>query len=267
LSLFHKKQDNKDEEIMSMIDEYKEQGALDEEEAEMINNVIEWADSNAGDIMTNRALVDGVSVQESLKECLMHMLHGNNTRYPLYEDNLDNILGILYLKDVMLAYMEDSQRSLREVAREALYVPETLPLDSLFQRMRTKKLQMAIVVDEYGQNAGIVTMEDILEELVGDIQDEYDPEEAEAKKSGEDLIVDGSMTLEELKELVPIKYEEEDWENFDTVNGLLLKLLGHIPEDGETGELNYNGYSFVLLSCREYRIQSVRVISPKTEEN
>lgn len=259
MGIFKKGNDNKDEEIMSMIDEYKEQGALEEDEAEMIGNVIEWSDSLAKDIMTNRALVDGVEVSEGLKEGMLHMLHGNNSRYPLYEENFDNILGILYLKDVMLAFLENDGKSLSDIARKPFFVPETLKLDALFSKMRSSKVQMAVVVDEYGQNAGIVTMEDILEEIVGEIQDEYDDEDVDARKAGEDLIVEGTVTLEELEALLPITILPEDLENFDTLNGLLLRELGHIPEDGENGEIRYAGYLFYLTECKDCRIETVRI--------
>ena len=264
--LFKKAEENKDEEILSMIDGYKEQGALEEDEAEMIGNVIEWSDSPVRDIMTNRALVDGIRVNEELKSALLHMLSGNFSRYPLYEDNFDNILGILYVKDVMLAYMTESTKSLKEVCREPLYVPEGLKLDALFGKMRGAKVQMAVVVDEYGQNAGIVTMEDILEEIVGEIQDEYDREDVDARKAGEDLIVSGNIPLTELKNLLPIVLKEEDLENFDTLNGLLLRELGHIPEDGETGELLLYGYRFMLTRCRNLKIETVRIRKEETKE-
>ena len=148
---------------------------------------------------------------------------------------------------------------LTKVAREPFNVPETMPIDALFGEMQSKKIHMAIVIDEYGQTAGIVAMEDILEEIVGDILDEYDEEDEEATRSGDELIVSGSIPVEELKELIDIEFSEEDEENFETLNGILVSRLGHIPEDGESGEIRYGDWIFRILDCENRRISSVAV--------
>ncbi len=258
--------ENRDEEILSIVNDYKEQGALLEEEAEMISNIMEFSDTLTGDICTNRSKMDAISTEETLGNALLHMLHGSYSRYPLYRETLDDIVGMLYLKDIMMEYMEGNRnRPLEEIAREPLRVPETLPLDTLFNEMQTRKMQLAVVIDEYGQTAGIVSMEDILEEIVGDIQDEYDKEEEEARQRGKDLLVSGLILLEELAELIPIVYLEEDEENFDTLNGLLVSRLGHIPEDGEQAEIWYQGYCFRILNCENRVIDRVSV--EKLSEN
>ncbi len=255
-----REEENKDEEILSMVKDYQEQGALLEEEAEMISNIMEFSDTQTGDIMTNRTRIDAISCEETLENALVHMLHGNFSRYPLYRETLDDIVGMLYLKDVMVEYMEgDRGCPLERIAREPMCVPETLPIDALFADMQAKKMQLAVVIDEYGQTAGIVSMEDVLEEIVGDIMDEYDQEEKEAENTGKELIVSGRIPLEELHELVPITYEEEDEENFDTLNGILIAKLGHIPEDGEQAVIEYRGYRFVILNCENRMIDRVRV--------
>ena len=226
----------------------------------MISNIMEFSDTQTGDIMTNRTRIDAISCEETLENALLHMLHGNFSRYPLYRETLDDIVGMLYLKDIMVEYMEgDRACPLEKIAREPMRVPETLPIDALFADMQAKKMQLAVVIDEYGQTAGIVSMEDVLEEIVGDIMDEYDQEEKEAENTGKELIVSGRIPLEELHELIPVTYEEEDEENFDTLNGLLITKLGHIPEDGEQAVIEYHGYRFVILNCENRMIDRVRI--------
>ena len=253
-------EDDCDEEILSLVNDYKDQGAIEEDEAEMISNIMEFSETQAKDIMTNRTKIEAFSTEDTLENVLHAMLHENYSRYPLYEDNLDNIVGILYLKDVMIEYLEgDKNCPLTKIAREPFNVPETMPIDALFGEMQSKKIHMAIVIDEYGQTAGIVAMEDILEEIVGDILDEYDEEDEEAKRFGDDLIVQGSIPIEELKELIDIEFSEEDEENFETLNGILVSRLGHIPEDGEQGEIRYGDWIFRILRCEGRRIAEVSV--------
>lgn len=255
-----REEEKKDEEILSIVKDYQEQGALLEEEAEMISNIMEFSDTQTGDIMTNRTRIDAISCEETLENALLHMLHGNFSRYPLYRETLDDIVGMLYLKDVMVEYMEGERDCpLERIAREPMRVPETLPIDTLFADMQAKKMQLAVVIDEYGQTAGIVSMEDVLEEIVGDIMDEYDQEEKEAENTGKELIVSGRIPLDELHELISVSYEEEDEENFDTLNGLLIAKLGHIPEDGEQAVIEYQGYRFVILNCENRMIDRVRI--------
>ena len=261
-------EDDCDEEILSLVNDYKDQGAIEEDEAEMISNIMEFSETQAKDIMTNRVKIEAFSTDDTLEHVLHTMLHANYSRYPLYKDNLDNIVGILYLKDVMIEYLEGDPKSpLTKVAREPFNVPETMPIDALFGEMQSKKIHMAIVIDEYGQTAGIVAMEDILEEIVGDILDEYDEDNDEARQAGDELIVSGSIPIEELKELVDITFREEDEENFETLNGILVSCLGHIPADDEKGEIRYGDWIFRILSCENRCISSVAVRKAKTEDN
>ncbi len=267
--LIHKQKTDEetDEEILSIVNDYKDQGALEEGEVEMISNIMEFADTQAKDIMTHRSKMDAISKDTSMEKALHHMLHCNYTRYPLYDTTNDNIIGILYLKDVMLAYMEgDRNTPLSEIARAPFCVPETLPLDTLFDEMQRKKIHMAVVIDEYGQTSGIVCMEDILEEIVGDIQDEYDKEEVVAKKKGDALFVKGSMPLEELMEKLPeLEVAEHDRDNFETLNGLLTSLLDHIPADNEKAVIPYGGYVFDILSCKHKMVYQVKITPLKKE--
>ena len=253
-------EDDCDEEILTLVNDYKDQGAIEEDEAEMISNIMEFSETQAKDIMTNRVKIEAFSTEDTLEHVLHCMLHSNYSRYPLYKENLDDIVGILYLKDVIIEYLEGDPKSpLTKVAREPFNVPETMPIDALFGEMQSKKIHMAIVIDEYGQTAGIVAMEDILEEIVGDILDEYDVEDDEARQSGDELIVSGSIPIEELKELIDIEIREEDEENFETLNGILVSCLGHIPGDDEQGEIRYGDWIFRILSCENRCIASVAV--------
>lgn len=263
-----KNEEDYDEELLSLVNDYKDQGAIEEDEAEMISNIMEFSETQAKDIMTNRTKIEAFSVEDTLEEVIHSMLHSNYSRYPLYEENLDNIVGILYLKDVILEYLEgDKNAPLMKVAREPFNVPETMPIDALFGEMQSKKIHMAIVIDEYGQTAGIVAMEDILEEIVGDILDEYDEEDEGATQSGDELIVNGSIPVEELKELIDIDFSEEDEENYETLNGILVSRLGHIPEDGESGEIRYGDWIFRIIHCENRRIESVAVKKAETSED
>lgn len=262
-----KNEENTDEEILSIVNDYKNQGALEEGEVEMISHIMEFSDTQARDIMTHRSRMDAISKDTTMEKALHHMLHRNYTRYPLFDTTNDNIIGILYLKDVMLAYVEgDQNMPLSEIARAPFCVPETLPLDVLFDQMQRKKIHMAVVIDEYGQTSGIVCMEDILEEIVGDIQDEYDKEEVKAKKKGDALFVKGSMPLEELKERIPsLEIAENDSNNFETLNGLLTSLLDHIPADNEKAVIPYGGFVFDILSCKHKMVNQVKITPLRKE--
>lgn len=248
-----------EEEIISIVNEGHEQGVIDAGKAEMISNIIELDDKKAQDIMTHKKRIVAINAEISLKEALRLMLSENYSRYPLYVDNLDNIVGILHLKDVISAYIsgDENNKTLQEIAREPYFVPETQSVNLLFREMQAKKIHMAIVVDEYGQTAGLVAMEDFLEEIVGNIQDEYDMEEKMIISVEDDsCVVKGSISLEDLKEELDIVIENED---FDTLNGFLISILDRIPADGEKATLQYGGYQFDILETMNKMIGQVRI--------
>jgi len=163
-----------EEEIKSMVTEGHEQGVILEDEAEMINNIFEFGDKEARDVMTPRQKIVGMDLSLSLEEAMGIMLENGFSRYPLYQDDLDTIIGVLHLKDAMKYYIRDKEVPLKEIGREAFFVHPTQNIRKLLKDMQVKKVHMAVVVDEYGQTEGIVAMEDILEEIVGNILDEYD---------------------------------------------------------------------------------------------
>ena len=258
-----------EEEIISIVNEGQEQGVLDSEEAEMISNIIEFDEKEVRDIMTHRKKIVAIDVSYSIEEALRFMLNESYSRFPLYQENIDDIIGIVHLKDVIRFHLnpELAQLSLREVASEPYFVPDTQNIDSLLHDMQAKKIHMAVVIDEYGQTAGIVAMEDILEEIVGDIQDEYDTEEENITEQDEDeYLVTGETDLEELSEHLGIEFDEEDLENFDTLNGLLISKLDRIPMDGETAVIEVCGYQFEIIEALNKMIRLVRITKPEAEE-
>ncbi len=251
-----------EEEIISMVNEGHEQGLIQASEAEMISNIFEFGDKEVQDIMTNRKHMVAIDADMVLQEAITFMLEGKNSRYPVYEENIDHIIGILHLKDAMRFHTDDDKlvtplKELEGLMREPCFVPQTKNIDELFQEMQAEKLQMAIVVDEYGQTAGLVAMEDILEEIVGNILDEYDEDNEYIEEKGDDsYCVEGKTPLEELEERLGISFEEE---SFETLNGFLISRMDKIPEPDEEFDVDYRGYNFKILSVENKMIQSVLV--------
>ena len=258
-----------EEEIISMVNEGHELGVLEAGEVEMITNIFEFGDKEASDIMTHRNNITAIDSQTPFKEALNFMLRESNSRYPVFEENLDHIVGVLYLKDAMRFHTSDeslnqSVGSVEGLIREAVFVPETKNIDDLFRSMQSEKNQMVIVMDEYGQTAGLVTMEDILEEIVGNIMDEYDPEENHIEEKGEnEYIIEGMTKLEDLKERFDMDFGETE---FETLNGFMISKLDRIPEEGEDTELQIDGYRFKILKDENNVIQSVLVTKVPDEE-
>lgn len=247
-----------EEEIKSMVTEGHEQGVILEDEAEMINNIFEFGEKEAKDVMSPRQKIEGIDAMLSLEEAMNLMLEHGFSRYPLYEEDLDNIIGVLHLKDAMRYYMRDKDAVLKEIAREPFFVHPTQNIQKLLKDMQTKKIHMAIVVDEYGQTEGIVAMEDILEEIVGNILDEYDEEEHDIIRLGQDncYLMRGLARLDEIAELLEIEFPDED---IDTLNGFLLYELGRLPLDEEEINIVYQGYSFHPIDIHDKMIAQVKV--------
>ena len=260
-----------EEEIMSMVNEGHEQGVLLASEAEMITNIFEFGDKEAKDIMTHRNSIVAIDGDMPLKEAIHFMLSQSNSRYPVYEENIDHIIGVLHLKDAMRIHNKDVRinlpvRKISGLLREAKVIPETRNIDSIFKMMQSTKTQMVIVIDEYGQTAGLVAMEDILEEIVGNIWDEYDEDEKHIEIKGEDeYVIEGKTPLKELEDKFHISFEEEE---FETLNGFLISKMDKIPEEDEQFSVEVGGYEFKLLSVENKMIQSVLVTKlPEEHEN
>lgn len=263
-----------EEDIMLMVNEGHEQGVLEAGEAEMITNIFELNDKAAGDIMTHRTNITALDASMILDEAVTYILtEANNSRFPVFEKDIDDIVGILHMRDALnFAEKEENRRKtlkeLEGLLREAHFIPETRHVDTLFKEMQSRKIHMEIVVDEYGQTAGIVTMEDILEEIVGNILDEYDEdEEYISRRDDGSFIFDGLAPLDEVGEALNVEFAEEDYANYDTLNGFLISRLDRIPGEGEQPEVEYQNYLFKVLSVENKMIHAVTAapVSEKEE--
>ena len=251
-----------EEEIISIVNEGQEQGVLDDDEAEMISNIITFDEKQAKDIMTHRTKVVAVDASMTVDEALQFMSGEAFSRYPLYEGDIDNIVGFIHLKDVAKALTEDNKQNitLRSISRKPFFVPDTISIDELFSQMQNKKCHMAVIIDEYGQTAGIVAMEDILEEIVGNIEDEFDTgEKMEIRTKDGSYILRGEAGLEEVSEVTGIEIREEDMENYDTVNGLIISLLDRIPNDGDRDIVTYENYRIEILEVKNKMVRKCRI--------
>lgn len=252
---------DKEEEILSMVNEGHEMGVIESSEVLMISNIFEFGDKVAKDIMVNRSNMLALDCMAPLQEAIDFMLQSQYSRYPVYDESVDSIIGILYLKDALRLHSKDNLmnkpiKSIRKLIRKPVYIPETKKIDDIFKIMKSEKVQLAIVINEYGQTAGLISMEDILEEIVGNIMDEYDVDEHHIRKHGVDeYVTDGLTKLEELEELLGITFCTE----FETINGFLISKMEHIPKDNEKFECDYEGYHFTVLKAKNKMIKSVLV--------
>ena len=263
-------EDLTEQEIMSMVNEGHENGVLQESEAEMINNIFTLDQKEAKDIMTHRKQITALDGSCSLEDVLKDIRDMGYSRYPVYLEDVDNIIGIIHIKDI-LNQMQDHvnmQQKLTEIndlIRPASFIPETRNIDVLFKSMQSQKIHMVIVVDEYGQTSGLVTMEDILEEIVGNIFDEHDAEEEQIVEEADgSYIIDGMTDFDEVCELLEIQSEEP--EDFDTLSGFLISIINKIPSDGETYQIEAYGYRFDVLLVEHKVIRTVRVKKETKQE-
>lgn len=251
-----------EEEIISIVNEGHEQGVLEEQEAEMISNIIEMDEKVASEIMTHRTNVVAVDGNMTLAEAVEFVISENNSRFPVYDEDIDNIVGILHIRDAFTCYKAGGNdnvpvKELGDVIREPKFIPETRSIDALFREMQKDKNHMVIVIDEYGQMAGILTMEDILEEIVGNIFDEYDEEEHNIVHHGEDTyIIKGTTSLSDIEHELDIKFDEED---YDTLNGYLISKLERIPSEDDTIELIIDRCKYEVLAIEGKMISLVKV--------
>ncbi len=257
-----------EEEIRMMVDVGEEKGVIEESEKEMINNIFEFDDIAACDVMTHRTDIEAVEITDSLADVLEVAIEHGYSRIPVYEEDLDNIKGLVYIKD-LLKYVGSAipaSISIAEVMRPAIFVPESKRCRDLFTEMSESHTQMVIVADEYGGVAGLVTMEDLLESIVGNIQDEYDNEEEEFEQVDEKTYsIDGTTDIEEVEELLDIKLPEGE---YDTIGGFIMSIIGRIPSPDEQVQVEAEGYSFTVVEMDERRIERVKVErlpEPETE--
>lgn len=261
-----------EEEIRMMVDVGGEKGVIEDDQKEMINNIFEFDDMDAGDVMTHRTDVVAADVNDTtLEEFMALAIENGRSRIPLYDEDIDNIVGIVYIKD-LLKYVGKEVKvkgTLKNIMREPYFVPETKACGELFKEMRQKRIQMAVVVDEYGGTAGIVTLEDIVEAVMGDIQDEYDEEEEEISKIDENTFtVEGTIDIEEIDELIGKELPEGDYE---TLAGFIMDELQCIPKQGEMNEVVFENVKFTVLEVEDRRIEKIKVeitpVEPEEDED
>jgi putative hemolysin len=232
------------------------------EAAGLIRNIFRYMDKDAKDIMTHRKHIVAIDCNMTLEDALKYMLEANFSRFPVYAEDIDEIIGIFHLREAMTCYLdlklrEKPVKELGDYIRPVSFVPETKRIDTLFKEMQEQKNHVVIVLDEYGQTSGLVAMEDILEEIVGNILDEHDKEEVLITKQPDgSYIVDGFMELEELEEYIPIVFEKEEYE---TLNGFLVDQLDRIPAEDEQCSISYEGYDFVILLIDNNTIRRVKI--------
>lgn len=254
-----------EEEINILLSLSKENGILKEEERKMIEKIMKFGNTTVREIMVPRIKMECLPSDLTVSNILDKIKEINHSRIPIYEEKIDNIIGILYIKDLS-KYLGEKRLSIpiTEIMRKAYFIPENKRADRLLQELIKKNIQIAIVIDEYGGTAGLITMEDLMEEIVGEIQDEYDKEEAPIKKISENTyIVDSLVNLYTLHEELGIDLQEKD-EDFDTLGGLIFKLTSHIPKEGE--KIKYKNAEFEILKVEKNRIQKVKITIEKDEE-
>lgn len=246
------------EEILSVVEDHNADAAVDEDQKDMLEGVIELRSTTAGQIMTPRTDVKGIEQQATLEQVKTTILDLGHSRIPVYGENLDEIVGILYAKD-MIRYIANGQPwEMGAVLREAFMVPESKPVADLLSDFKKLKVHMAIVLDEYGGTAGLVTIEDILEEIVGEIHDEYEPagDDTSIRRIDDRIVeVDARVYIDDLNDELDLKLPEDD--GYDTVGGFVFSILGHIPEEGESFE--FGNVRVTVTAAARTKVDRIRV--------
>ncbi len=246
-----------EEEIIQMVSEGHEQGTIDAQEAKMISNIMEFDDKVASEVMTHRKNIAAFEVELPLRVFAGRSVDFRYSRYPVYEKDMDNIVGILHIKDVLKSLLACQEgKPVRDVMRHPYYVPETQNISRLFREMKNRSVHLAVVIDEYGQTAGVISMEDIMEEIVGNNLDEYDVDEHFIQEMEDHTyLMKGLTELSEVEDVLNIEFDND----FDTLNGFLISRLEHIPSEDEKASISYRGYHFQVIGVAENTIQMVKV--------
>ncbi len=256
-------------EILSQVETAGDTGAIDDDQREMINNIFEFDDVFVSDLMTHRTDVCAVADYTPIAEVRNLAVEEGYSRIPVFHKTIDDIVGMVYVKD-LLSYVGDSlppRLSAQDLMREAFFVPETMRCDKLFKAMNEKRMQIAVAVDEYGGTAGIITLEDLLEAIVGNIRDEYDEDEEEDIEQVSENVYefDGTTDIEEVEEVLGLEIPEGE---YDTIGGFMIALLDRIPEDGAVEEAEFGGIHFTASEVEDRRIGTVRAEKlPKSVES
>jgi len=247
-----------EEEIKTMVGVSEEQGVLEDVEKEMIFNVIEFADSQVRDVMVQRVDIVALPSDASYEEVMEVIKREQFSRIPIYKDKIDDIIGILGVKDLILVNNPNEDFNILDYIREPYYTFEYKKISELLNEMKKTRNHMAVVLDEYGGTVGIVTIEDLIEEIVGEIEDEYDKEEDDEiiVVKEDEFIVDGSARLDDISELIGVNMESEE---FDSIGGLVIGQLGRIPKEKE--EVKYNNIRFIVEKVDKNRVKKVRIFT------
>lgn len=262
--LFHsrdaaKEQEKTEEEILSLVEEGQEKGLIEDDTKSIIENVFDFDDTVAYEIMTHRRDMTTLEDTDTLREVVKTAIESGHSRIPVYQGDIDNIVGVLYVKDLLRFVGTDEPRDfrLKGLLRPVMFVPRTKNCRALFMQMQKQKTQIAIVVDEYGGTEGIITLEDLIEDILGNIQDEYDHEEEEIRRiSDNEFTVDGSTSPEDIEELTGVKLPDSDSE---TIAGFVLDRLGRIPDDDEHPVVECEGLRLTVKQVDDRRIQQLLI--------
>lgn len=243
-----------DEEIKLLVEESYKHGLIDKTELTFVDNIFDFSEKTVKDIMIPRTDMACIFIEDTFEEIIDFALDEELTRYPVCKESKDNIIGFVHIKD-LYKHKIQGNNTIANIVREIKYVPESLSISELFKVFQKEKAQMAIIIDEYGGTSGLITVEDILEEIVGEIQDEFDEEMEEVKKTEEgNYIVDGKVLIEDISELVDIKIETE---NIDTIGGWIYSQLKSYPQINE--KILYKGYEFIIIKCDRKRISKILI--------
>lgn len=254
-----------EEEIRMMVDVGEEKGSIKEEERELINNVFEFNDKVVSEIMIHRKDIYAIDINSDIDNILKDLDEYKYSRIPVYEENIDNIVGMLFIKDLLANVNKKEKVKIAKIIREPYFVSENKPIDELFRDLQKNKHQLAIVLDEYGGTAGLVTMEDIIEELVGNIFDEYDEEEKEFEKIDDNtFLISGSVSIHDLRKILGVEIPEGE---YDTLSGYLIELLGRIPSDDEKPVIETKRVTYKIEDYEEKRILWVKACRNNVEED
>lgn len=255
-----------EEEILMLVDAGEEKGVIEESAKDMIANIFEFDDTLANEVMTHRTDVTALECTDSLQEAVDLAISSGYSRIPVYEEDLDTILGILYVKD-LLKYVGSPvvpEMTVQAIMRPALFVPEGKKCSALFAEMTENHTQIAIIADEYGGTEGLVTMEDLVEAIVGNIQDEYDNEEEDISQVSENAFtVEGTTDIDEVSDLTGVEFPEGD---YDTIAGFMVSRLGRIPMPGEHPRVEFGSISLSVEQVEDRRISKILLVKNKTDE-
>jgi len=234
---------------------------LEEDQRQMIRGVVELSDTTVKEVMVPRTDTVFLSADDSKEELLARIIESEHSRFPVYKDTVDNVIGILHVKDVIKILVSDKPFNIGELVRKPFFVPVSKHIDDLLRELKRKKIHIAIVVDEYGGVSGIVSMEDIIEEIIGDIQDEFDHETEDVVKLGEGIwLCDARVNLEFLAEETNLQLPVGD---FDTLGGFVFDLFGKIPVKNEKTE--YKDYDFIIQEMDGHKINTIKIVTQKKE--